>query len=86
MQVAAGFCTSDGETGMFQLRGSLQHPLLTDTEETPEDAFKVLSVSEAAEAQGIRSLASTAGSAADIEQDLEACTDAKEVSIDAAKS
>ena len=86
MQVAAGFCTSDGETGMFQLRGSLQHPLLTDTEATPEDAFKVLSVSEAAEAQGIRSLASTAGSAADIEQDLEACTDPKEVSIDAAKS
>ncbi|CAE7948818.1 unnamed protein product [Symbiodinium sp. KB8] len=64
VQVAATFCTCDGETGMFQLRGSMEH-LSTDA-----DCHDGIGLA-LSETLGTQSL-TTAGTTADLEQDVEA--------------
>ena len=82
VQVASGFCTSDGESGVFQLRGSMCQLHAENADVLPEDDGAGLSV-DAAEARGTQSLASTAGTMADMEHDYDleaACTDPKAAS------
>ena len=69
VQVAAGFCTCDGKTGAFQIRGSMRSDA-----DVPEDGTE----RACAEIRGTQSLASTAGTMADLENNVEAVrTDSK---------